>query len=563
MFNWGDFMIVQMKNICKSYNERLIIENVNLCIQKHEKIGIVGENGSGKSTLAKVLIGEVECDNGVINPSPFSLNITYLPQSMFVPSDIVTREEQAKLNKLGLKNSYKNEYSSGEMMKLALAKVWSGNPELVILDEPTNHLDRDGVEWLIDEIRNFNGAVLIISHDRYFLDQTVTKIVEIEHQRINEYNGNYSEYKEEKEKRRQIQIHHYESQVKVVRELEGQIQTLKQWSNSAHQKAGKGGTRSENRQLGLREFERKKAKKRDQQTKSMIKRLTKEIHQVTLLKPKEESTVQIHFQNNEKQGKRMIQATNLTIGYGMHLLIKDSHFYINQGERIGLIGKNGTGKTTLLKSITGSIPILDGELWWSDSIKIGYLSQTHNWNDLDISVLDYISPGGLDETTNTRTMLVNIGLPREMHDMKMNHLSFGEKTRVELVKMMVKRYDLLILDEPTNHLDIKSREMLEQTLTFFEGTLLIVSHDQYLVNNLCDTILVMDQNKITRYEMSYEQYVNRDLAVSDTKAELLRIQNRMDYVIGRLSTVLPGSSEYVELDQEFQSLLFRKKELQK
>ncbi|KAA0547033.1 ABC-F family ATP-binding cassette domain-containing protein [Bacillus sp. BGMRC 2118] len=554
-------MLLQLTNITKEYNERKILQSAELLIHRQEKIGIVGENGCGKSTLAKIITGELIQDSGDIRPLPDTLNIAYLPQSIFDTIDMTTlsNEERENLSKIGVPS--KLEYSSGEKMKIAIAKVWSTNPELVILDEPTNHLDREGVEWLIKEIQQFKGTVMVISHDRYFLDQTVTKIIEINSGEIHEYHGNYSVYKEEKKIRENIQFHHYESQVKVVRQIEEQIQSLRQWSNEAHEKAGKGGTRSENRQLGLREFERKKAKKRDQQTKSMMKRLTKEKEQITLLKPKEETTVHFQFNHHKKQGKAIIQAINLAFGYGGEKLVENSSFYINHGERIGLIGKNGSGKTSFIRALTGTLPIAEGELWKSSSSKIGYLSQTHEWGSIKGTVLEHIGCNGIDELASIRTMLVNIGLPRDMHHSDMETLSFGERIRVELVKMITESYDLLILDEPTNHLDIKSREMLEETLTSFKGTLLIVSHDQYFMDKMCNKILVLEQNMLTRYELSLKEYVNRDAHLTEINEELLRIQNRMNYVLGKLSIISPASGEYLELDQEFQSLLIRKKEL--
>jgi macrolide transport system ATP-binding/permease protein len=279
-------IILQAKNIDKSYGERNILKDITLDIRNGERIGLVGWNGTGKTTLMRILQGLIMPDEGSITKHPQELSIGYLPQSTdyedLLDDHVLSVNEELLLkttSRLGLKklqNWEKERYqhlSGGERLKLALATIWAKNPSLIFLDEPTNHLDLKGVNWLVDELNNFHGAAVIISHDRYFLDRSVTKVYEIEDSQLKEYEGNYTDYRNEKQRQFEQQVRDYEKQQRKIQMVESQIATLKQWSEKAHREAGKDRGDSENRQMGLKEFERVKAKKKDNQIKSKTKRL--------------------------------------------------------------------------------------------------------------------------------------------------------------------------------------------------------------------------------------------------------------------------------------------------
>ncbi|RSK26040.1 ABC-F family ATP-binding cassette domain-containing protein [Bacillus sp. HMF5848] len=556
-------LLYRLRNISKNFIDKKVLQGVDFDVYHNDKLAIVGDNGSGKTTLIKLLIAQCQPDSGEVICYKPNIKLEYLTQQESYEEKVAEYSvELAPLTKqLGLRME-EGPLSCGEKMKLALADIWASNADVVILDEPTNHLDFQGTAWLIDQIKKYKGTVIIISHDRYFLDQTVSKTFELEHGKLTQYNGNYSLYKSEKARLQAIQLHQYESQQKRVKEIEGKIEQLKSWSQKAHNQAGK----SDTKMMGLREHERKKAKKRDQQIKSNIKRLEKELEVAEVLKPKEESIVQFSFQSKRVRGKRIIEAKNIGKKFNSHELFSNSNFYITYGEKVGLVGANGTGKSTMLKVILQKESLSHGELWVSQSLKIGYLSQD-DFNASERSMIEELNLVHRNDLQQARTLLVNIGLPRHMHHQSMQTLSFGEYMRVRLVKMIMEQYDVIILDEPTNHLDMKSREMLEETLQSYDGTLLIVSHDLYFLNKLCQTTLIIENGKINRYEMNYEQYLQKknnseNSEERDREEELMRIQNRLNSVVSQLSFLKPGDEEYLKLDEEFHQLTKQKRVLQ-
>jgi macrolide transport system ATP-binding/permease protein len=350
--------IIIIRNLQKSFGDQLILKDITFDIKQGDRIGLVGRNGAGKSTLADLIFGRQSPDTGIIESMQRNIKIGYLLQSTeYTANDFQTMMQDqtdqgflAITGRLGLKklNKWEGErshhLSGGEKLKLSIAKVWSTKPDLLILDEPTNHLDFQGVQWLINELKSFYGAVMIISHDRYFLDQTVNRMLEIEEGKLNTYSGNYSEYREEKQRRFESQLHQYTVQQRRIKEIQSQIDTLKNWAKKAHNQAGKKGTSSERRQIDLREFERVKAKKLDKQVKSKMRRLEKELEQNKWEKPKQETKAAFQFQASGKRGHRIIEANNVAKSFGNRLLFQHSHFYIKYGERIGFLVKTGAGK---------------------------------------------------------------------------------------------------------------------------------------------------------------------------------------------------------------------------
>lgn len=560
--------MIKVTGIEKNFNLRKILDNISFDIKNGERIGLVGYNGTGKTTLANILTGKLTPDKGFIE-KPHDLKVGYLTQSIdytgseFQHSLSTEGEILQHSSELGLKKVYEweenrlNYLSGGEKLKLALSNVWAAKPGFLILDEPTNHLDFKGIKWLIEELENFKGPVLIISHDRHFLDKTVTRIFEIENSKINFYNGNYTDYQKEKQHRLETQMHHYEVQKRKKEEIEIQMEQLSSWSEKAHRTSTKQG-----RDFGNKEYHRVKAKKRDAQVKSKMKRLESELEKNKVEKPLDETKVRFQFDTKGNRGKRIIEAKKLSKMFGQRTLFRESHFYINHGERIGLLGENGSGKTTLIKMILGETSVTSGELWKSESLKVAYLSQDVDNLPPDKTALEALGFSDRENILKARTLFANLGLKEQFITKPIETLSLGERTRVKLVDMLMKEYDVLILDEPTNHLDLPSREQLEKTLTEFAGTIITVSHDFYFLNKLCDKLLEFDNQRIKRLEMTPEEYFTKNnTEPADTKETLMIIENRIATILGELSIIDPKNPKYSALDSEFNDLLRQKRNL--
>jgi len=561
----------------KSFQLRKVLDNIHFDIKNGERIGLVGYNGTGKTTLANILFGKITPDKGIIEKSG-ELTIGYLSQSIdyqvsdFQQSLSVTGDNHLleHASSLGLTKVYNWEedrlghLSGGEKLKLALAMVWASKPDFLILDEPTNHLDYKGIEWLVSELKKFQGPVLIISHDRHFLDQTVTRVFELENSMIHFYNGNYSDYRKEKQQRVENMRHQYSVQQQKIKEVESQITQLKSWSEKAHRESTKKGKGPSKRQNGFKEYHRVKAKKTDNQVKSKMKRLQNELEKNKLEKPLDEVHIRFEFDSSGKRGKRIIEARNLTKTYSDRTLFQNSSFYINHGERIGLFGENGCGKTTLIKMILDQESHSHGDLWRSDSIKIAYLSQDVDDLPAEKTAIEALGFTDRENDLKARTLFANLGLKEAFLTKPIRTLSLGERTRVKLVEMLMKEYDVLILDEPTNHLDLPSREQLENTLAEFTGTIITVSHDYYFLNKLCDRLLVFENQQIKRLEMKPDEYLYQDVSKNreDTvKEALLLIENKIASILGELSFMDQKDPRYSELDQEFNDLLKEKRTL--
>ncbi|WP_442600273.1 ribosomal protection-like ABC-F family protein [Neobacillus sp. D3-1R] len=569
--------VMKIRNIKKSFGEVDVLNDVHFDIAENATIGLVGYNGTGKTTLANVIAGKSQPDSGTIETIQ-SLKIGYLTQSVEYQlfdyqKGLLELDNKGYLevtSHLGLDKVHNWEedrfhhLSGGEKLKIVLAQIWNSKPNFLLLDEPTNHLDLQGINWLIDELKGFQGPVIIISHDRYFLDEIATSIIELDDGQINEYTGNYTKYRHEKDLRKKIQLHHYEEQQRYKQKIENQMEQLRTWSDKAHRESTKGGSPSERRQIGFKEYNRKKAKKMDNQVKSKMKRLEKELEKKQILKPKDDPSLAFQFQAEGKKGKRVVEAKNIGKSFNGKSLFHNSQFYIKFGEKIGIIGPNGCGKTTLIRMLLGEEEISNGELWKSPNLKLAYLSQDLLDLNPEQTVLESFGNLNRDEIFSARTLISNIGLPREIVDKKIETLSLGQRIRVKIVDMLLKEYDILILDEPTNHLDLPSREQLESTLKDFKGTILTVSHDYYFINSVCDTLLVFEQNRIKRVEKTlaeYQHYKNVDQDTKKKEEELLIIDNRLTTILGQLSLLTPSDAKYSELDSQFKQLLQLKKKL--
>ncbi|MBT2757090.1 ABC-F type ribosomal protection protein [Mesobacillus foraminis] len=562
-------LLIKLSEIEKSFGDIKVLQKANMNIRFGARVGLVGENGAGKTTLANILFGTVLPDNGQMELGKKDINIGYLKQSTesdtknpvsssspLEPS-IFRHSSKLGLSKLAEWSEEKFKHlSGGEKLKLSLAELWASKPDLLLLDEPTNHLDAKGMEWLITELNNFRGSVVIISHDRYFLDKSVNQIIELQDGNTKLYNGTYTEYRQEKERQNAILRHQFDSQQKKKERIEAQIANLRNWSEQAHRQSTK--------KEGFKEYYRVKAKKMDSQAKSKLKRLSRELEKHQIEKPKEEPKV--HFQSKQagRHGQRIIEVSKLEKQFGEQLLFSDARFYISHGEKIGIIGDNGAGKTTLLRILLGKEQATRGSIWISDSVKVGYLSQDLHDQDVSSTALQLTCLSDKQELSKARTLFANIGLPDSKITVPVKTLSLGERTRVKLVCMLLDQIDVLILDEPTNHLDLTSRESLEMMLSQFTGTILAVSHDLYFLNRITNKLLAIENRTIRRLEMGYNEFTEKKHTTKNSgsaEEQKLLLQNEITALIGWLGLVSKDSAEYKEIDNRLNELFKEKARL--
>ncbi|WP_270180679.1 ribosomal protection-like ABC-F family protein [Alkalihalobacillus sp. CinArs1] len=549
--------MISVRNLTKAFEEKMLFENVNLTIEHGERIGIVGANGAGKTSLANILTGYSKQDDGAVDVRG---SVGYLQQSTEMKASnasSINGEFLKRTKELGMVREYsgsETHLSGGEKLKLSLAKIWAANPDILLLDEPTNHLDLKGVEWLINELSSFEGAVLIISHDRYFLDRSVNRVIEIEDRQVHEYVGNYSDYRAEKKRRYDEKLHHYHVQESERKRIEKHLASLENWSEKAHNDSTK--------QEGKKEYYRMKAKKMDKQVKSTRKQLQKKLDDSGIERPKDEQKVRFQFQESTGHGKRIIEASDIAVRFNDRTLFDKTSFYIKKGERVGIVGDNGCGKTTLLRLFVEEKECSEGEVWRSPSLSIGYLSQdVHDLpEDKDaIEALGYITR---DDIYQAKTILATMGLERTRQTIPIRMLSLGERTKIKLTGILMNKHDVLVLDEPTNHLDLPSREQLEETLMEFGGTVIVVSHDRYFMDKMCDRLLVHEENRFHRVEMGLSEYETKKKSTTDPTSEeqKMLLENSISAIISEISLLPPGDPKIKELDVELSNLTKKKRE---
>lgn len=537
--------ILQGKHISKEFGDKVILNDINFEIESGKKIGIVGSNGAGKTTLADMITNTIKPTSGQLLWQYNGMDIGYMKQA----TEYLDLEETL---------------SGGERTKKLLTQHLYSKKDFLVLDEPTNHLDYEGVKWLIKQIKAFKGAVVIISHDRFFLDQCIDSIMEIDQGKIVNYNGNYSFYREEKRRRYESQLHLFMEQEKLKSQIRGQIEELKGWSEKAHRESRKKAIATGNK-FGGKEYNRVKAKKKDKAVKSRIKRLEK-IEVGGLIKPEEEIKVLFQLEATKKVGDTILQAKDIRKFYGNKLIFNQSSFYVKRGEKIGVYGVNGCGKSTLVKAILKQVP-LEGEIRISEERKIGYISQ----DVLDIkeekSILQVFEATNREEERQIRMALVQMGFSNDRLYDKSEVLSLGERMKLKLLLLIRQGCEVLILDEPTNHIDLHVREQLEETLKDYNGTLILVTHDRYMLEQLCDKLLVFENQIIRRYEYGIREYLERkeqkqvaqDEAhrkeMKSNKEDKMLLENEIAYIIGQLSREKQGTPMYEELDNKYQELI--------
>ena len=520
---------ISLNKINKSYGFNNVLNNLSFDVKTNERIALIGSNGCGKTTTLKIIMGIESYDSGNISIRKES-KIGYLTQmppkeddnvsaksvylrgvqelidlenkiSDFVENMSSNEKDIKLLDKLQeefrisggyslkekiekIRNGFKitnelldreyNKLSGGEKTLINLASIILSNPDILLLDEPTNHLDIDTLEWFEEYLSSYNGTVVIISHDRYFLDRTVNKIIEIENGNANIYHGNYSYYLKESEKRLMIEFQNYKNQQKEIKALKEAIERYKVW-----------GAKSDNPMF----FRRAKAIETRLEKMEVIE------------KPKTKSELRINLNVEDRTSNRVMVISNLDLKIGNKELLRNSHMEVYYKERVCLMGKNGAGKTTLIKNILNNT---HDNIKLGTNIKIGYIPQEIRFDNEDLTIYEHMRKIFVGSESELRSKLNQFYFTADNIDKKVKNLSGGEKVRLKLLELILKNANFLILDEPTNHIDIDTREILEESLLTYDGTILFISHDRYFINKIATKIVMIENKEMITYNGNYD-----------------------------------------------------------
>lgn len=532
-------MILSCQNISKAFVENQVLKNVSFHIEDHEKAAIVGINGAGKTTLLRIIVGEMTPDDGQVvlakdktlgylaQNSTVDTSHTIYEELLSVKADLLRLEEKIRECENNMKHAdgdaledlmkkyaslthafetgggylYRSELvgvlkglgftedefskpvatlSGGQKTRVALGRLLLQNPDLIILDEPTNHLDMNSIAWLETYLLNYKGAVLIVSHDRYFLDRIAGKVIEIDQSKATTFMGNYSDYAIKKEQLRVAAWNAYMNQQREIKHQEEVIEKLKS-------------------------FNREKSIKRAESREKMLDKIE------VIEKPSEVRTdMKLTLTPRILSGNDVLTVEHLSKSFDSHKLFTDVNFEIKRGEHVAIIGDNGSGKTTLLKILNGLVPADQGTFRLGSNVEIGYYDQEHHVLHSEKTLFEEISDDyPYLNNTQIRNVLAAFLFTGEDVFKRISDLSGGERGRVSLAKLVLSNANFLILDEPTNHLDIMSKEILEDALNGYEGTILYVSHDRYFINRTAHRILDLTEGQFISYVGNYDYYLEK------------------------------------------------------
>jgi len=552
-------LLLSCQKLKKSFNNTTVLKEISFDLGPADRVGLIGKNGSGKTTLAEIIAGEQSPDHGQLVFHQKNLKIGYLRQGREknnsggdFPGGFLATSKKLGLEKVYLWEEERWEKASGgERTKLALARIWNKNPDLLVLDEPTNHLDEQGITWLIEQLKNFPGALLVISHDRFFLDQVTEKTLELKDGKVTIFPGNFSFYREEKAHQKKTQKRAFEKERREQKKLKTEITRTKNWAQSGHDRSRE---KSRENKKGGKEFFRARAAKKERQAQSKIKRLEK-LSQASTPRPGKNPELNIDLAAPQKRGRRIVEIQEGKKGYSGRDLFCSSSFYLLRGEKTALRGPNGCGKSTLLRIFSGEDNLDQGNFWLSPSANIGFLPQEEKLPLPGETGTEILFSFAREKKEWFITLLARMGFGRELLNIPLCSLSYGERRRFQLCHLLLKEPDLLLLDEPTTHLDLSLREGLERALKSYRGTLVMVCHDRYLVDSLCSTKLLIEKQKITKKPLKEEQ------TSTPPEEDLMVIETRISKILGELGQVEPDSLEYQELDQEFQKLVQVRKKI--
>ncbi|MDN3427360.1 ABC-F type ribosomal protection protein [Microbacterium sp. APC 3898] len=532
--------LLKLHNVRYEIKEMVIFEEVNASVQQGDVIGIIGKNGAGKSTLLRLIAGELAPSSGQLDWLQPNLETVFVEQETETHSfGEVSASETVLLHRWQVPEHDFSLLSGGEKLKVRLSAGFAQNAHLLLLDEPTNHLDGGSIELLMDQIRKYPGTLILVSHNRHFLDAVATKIWSLENRKLIEHRGNYSSYMEARQQKRLAQQREYDQQQKMVGRIEAQMDELTSWSHKAHAESTK--------QEGYKEHYRLKAKRMDKQVKSKQKRLEKELEKINAEPLEPEYEVNFSMKATHKTGKRFLEAKGLSKSFDGKLLFDQVDFTILHGEKVAIEGPNGSGKTTLLKILLGQ-ETADGEVWMSPSASVGYLTQEVFDLPLEKTPAELFYKETFEARGKVQNLMKHLGFTVEQWNEPISAMSMGERIKCKLMLYILEERDALILDEPTNHLDLPSREQLEETLSHYTGTLLVVSHDQAFREKTTTSKLVIADHRI-------EKQLDAPVPERDDTGELLmRLETERQEVLGKLSFMAAKDPQYRELDRRFNEL---------
>ena len=520
-------LLIKIDKLKKYYEDKLILDISNLEISSEDKIGLIGENGCGKTTLIKSILGLIPIDEGNIFLTD---SYSYISQDENSIDPLSKNEFNKNIN---APKKYKNYLSGGEKVKIKISNALTENKELLIADEPTSNLDRGTISSLQSTLKNYNGALLLVSHDRDFLDNLCNTIVEIKNGKINVYPGNYTNYLNLKKSDVAKKEKDYNSYIKEKNRLENAI-TVKEHLENRIQKTPKRMGNSEAR-LHRKMGGQKGKKKIDNSIKNIKKRLD---HLDVVEKPTSSKQIKIVVQENlDLVTKTPISIKNYDLCTPSKLLIKNINFSIKKGDKVGILGNNGCGKTLLLKKI---IKNTDENIKINSKVKIGYFDQTQKILDNTKSIVTNIKLNSSYDESFIRINLDRFGFKGDVVYKNVSSLSGGEKVKVALCKILLSDNNVLILDEPTNYLDIKSIESLEKALLNTNKTLILVSHDMKFVESICNHLIFIKNKKLKDFHGSYKEYIdssakNIDISVRKSLEEKMLLENKISKVLSLLS----------------------------
>lgn len=535
-------LILDINNLKKYYGYELILDIEDLKIYLGDKIGLVGLNGSGKTTLLNLIAEEIKPDEGSVKTyiEPF-----YIKQ---LEDDIESQADNEYISKFGLIDKDKEFMSGGELTRLKIAKFMTDNSKFLLADEPTSNLDFEGVNLLLEKLSNFDGCMIITSHDRDVLDRVCNKIVEIEDGKIKAYEGNYSDYKTQKELEKKTQEAEYNRYISEKKRLEQVIaDTKKNLSKIRTTPKRMGNSEARLHKMGGQG----NRKKQDNKIKAIAKRIEKlEVKDLV----REIDKIKVDIKGNEIYSKIVIEGNNVSKSFGSRILFKNSSFQIYNGSKVALIGGNGSGKTTLFKMILEKSPNIN----ISQRANIGYFSQDLNILDESKSIIENVLESSIYTEQDARNLLARFLFRREDVYKKVSVLSGGERVKVSLAKILLSNFNILILDEPTNYLDIYSIEAVEEALLNYDGTLLFVSHDRRLVEKVADNIMCIENNKINTFQCTLNEYEDKSVINDSNSKDVLYkkaiLENKLSEVIGLLS-ISTNDQDKENLDLEYRKLL--------
>ena len=543
--------VITIKNLKKYYGDRLLLDIDKFEMEEKDKVGIVGGNGVGKTTLLKILIGNIKADEGSANITD---SYSYISQIENEYEDCDNGKVKSVFN---APDRYEDYLSGGEKVKIRVVNALSENKSLIIADEPTSNLDREGIDALEGMFKKYKGAVLVVSHDRDFLDNICNKIIEIEDGKLTCFKGGYTDYLDKKEENIKVQKREYEKYINEKSRLESVIAEKEVLRDRIH-KAPKGMGKSEAKTIKMGDQRGKK--NIENNIKSVEKRI-EHLEVKTLPKEREKIIININ-EGTEVSAKNLVEIKDFTLSIGNKALIENLNLNIKNGYKVALIGKNGCGKTTLLNKII--LGESDG-ISIAKNVKIGYFDQSQNILDDTKTILENIKEDSKWDESFIRINLSEFGFKKDSVNKKVEELSGGERVKVAICKIILSDNNLLILDEPTNYLDIRTIEALENALINTNKTLILVSHDLRFISNVCNYIIEIKDNKVTEFEGGYSDYVesfNKDNNIDKKhkEDERLVLENRLSEVTSLLS--IEGDEEKKkELDKEYFELVNKIKEL--